>query len=107
MIVKIPSCGSWTEGGKSWTDWQQGEGITNRLDEAHVSTLQSLNLPGSIQALERPAGLPPSLLKKAEEVEAEGGVDRIRSLLNEVQRLNKSNAKILSDVSIAACTGTS
>ena len=63
-----------------------------------VSALQSLNLPGSIQALERPAGLPPSLLKKAEEVESEGGVQRIQSLLTEVQRLSKSNSKLLSDV---------
>lgn len=63
------------------------------------SALQSLNLPGSIQALERPAGLPPSLLKKAEEVESEGGVQRIESLLNEVQRLSRSNSKILYDVS--------
>jgi programmed cell death 6-interacting protein len=62
------------------------------------SALQSLNLPGSIQALERPAGLPPSLLKKAEEVESEGGVQRIQSLLTEVQRLSKSNSKLLSDV---------
>ena len=64
-----------------------------------ASALQSLNLPGSIQALERPVGLPPSLLKKAEEVESEGGVRRIQSLLNEVQRLSKSNSKLLSDVS--------
>lgn len=63
-----------------------------------ASALQSLNLPGSIQALERPVGLPPSLLKKAEEVESEGGVRRIQSLLNEVQRLSKSNTKLLSDV---------
>ena len=64
-----------------------------------ASALQSLNLPGSIQALERPVGLPPSLLKKAEEVESEGGVRRIQSLLNEVQRLSKSNSKLLSDAS--------
>lgn len=63
------------------------------------STLQSLNLPGSLQALERPVGLPPSLLKKAEEVDAAGGADKIRSLLMDVNRLAKSNAKILSEVS--------
>jgi hypothetical protein len=85
--------------GKNWMAWQQGTlyfpGIKCKLTS---SALQSLNLPGSIQALERPAGLPPSLLKKAEEVESEGGVQRIQSLLTEVQRLSKSNSKLLSDV---------
>lgn len=61
------------------------------------STLQSLNLPGSLQALERPVGLPPSLIKKAEEVDAAGGADKIRGLLMDVNRLAKSNAKVLSD----------
>jgi len=32
-------------------------------------------------------------------VESEGGVQRIESLLNEVQRLSRSNSKILYDVS--------
>jgi hypothetical protein len=63
------------------------------------STLQSLNLPGSIQALERPVGLPPSLLKKAEEVESAGGVDKIHSLLDQVQRLSRQNGQLLSEVS--------
>jgi programmed cell death 6-interacting protein len=58
-----------------------------------------LNLPGSIQALERPVGLPPSLLKKAEEVESAGGVDKIHSLLDQVQRLSRQNAQLLSEVS--------
>lgn len=59
--------------------------------------MQSLNLPGSLQALEKPVGLPPSLLKKAEEVDAAGGADKIRGLLMEVNRLAKSNAKLLSE----------
>jgi len=79
--------------------WQQGKlNIPHHRYKLISSALQSLNLPGSIQALERPAGLPPSLLKKAEEVESEGGVQRIQSLLTEVQRLSKSNSKLLSDV---------
>jgi hypothetical protein len=85
--------------GKNWMAWQQGElNIPHHWQKLISSALQSLNLPGSIQALERPAGLPPSLLKKAEEVESEGGVQRIQSLLTEVQRLSKYNSKLLSDV---------
>lgn len=59
--------------------------------------MQSLNLPGSIQALERPVGLPPSLLQKAEDVEAKGGVERIRNLLSDVQRISQTNAKTLEE----------
>ncbi|EJT53233.1 hypothetical protein A1Q1_07157 [Trichosporon asahii var. asahii CBS 2479] len=73
------------------------DGKREELDGIAASTLQSLNLPGSLQALERPVGLPPSLLKKAEEVDAAGGADKIRSLLMDVNRLSKSNAKILSE----------
>lgn len=92
------------EEGRSWTEWLLG-GPTDTLlpftfaDVVNVnSTLQSLNLPGSIQALDRPIGLPPSLIKKAEEVDSAGGVQKIRGLLAEVDRLSRSNAKLLSDV---------
>lgn len=61
------------------------------------STLQSLNLPGSIQALDRPVGLPPSLLKKSEEVISSGGIERIRSLLDEVNRLARANVQSLNE----------
>jgi programmed cell death 6-interacting protein len=63
-----------------------------------VSTLQSLNLPGSIQALERPVGLPPSLMRKSEEVDSAGGVERIHDLLDEVNRLSMANTQLLSEV---------
>ncbi|ODN73147.1 pH-response regulator protein palA/RIM20 [Cryptococcus amylolentus CBS 6039] len=73
------------------------DGKREELDGLAASTLQSLNLPGSIQALERPVGLPPSLLKKAEEVESSGGTDRIRGLLDQVQRIARSNTQALND----------
>ncbi|WRT68722.1 pH-response regulator protein palA/RIM20 [Kwoniella shivajii] len=73
------------------------DGKREELDGVAASTLQSLNLPGSIQALERPVGLPPSLLKKAEEVDSAGGIDRIRGLLGEVSRLSKSNTESLNE----------
>jgi programmed cell death 6-interacting protein len=63
------------------------------------STLQSLNLPGSIQALERPVGLPPSLLRKAEDVDSAGGIDRVRTLLGELDRLSRADTRLLSEVS--------
>lgn len=74
------------------------DGKREELDGIAASTLQSLNLPGSLQALERPVGLPPSLIRKAEEVEAAGGVEKIRGLLMEANRLSKLTNKLLSEV---------
>lgn len=64
-------------------------------------TLQSLGLPGALTALERPTGLPPSLLKKAEEVFVEGGLQKVQALLQEVQRCAQADSRILDQVSAA------
>ena len=101
MTGKIRSCGTLTGRGKSWTDLQRGGLSSSSIlkEPDRVSTLQSLNLPGSMQALERPVGLPPSLLRKAEEVDSAGGVDRVKGLLAEVDRLSRANSQLLSEVS--------
>lgn len=49
------------------------------------STLQALNLPGSLQAMEQPVGLPPSLLNSAEQIRQESGPTKIERLLKHVQ----------------------
>jgi programmed cell death 6-interacting protein len=48
--------------------------------------------------LERPVGLPPSLLKKAEEVRMEDGVVRIETSIENVQTLAEGVKKLLNDV---------
>lgn len=63
-------------------------------------TLRTLNLPGSLEALEKPIGLPPSLLKKAEEVRSEKGPERIESSIEGVQRLAQQNMDTLNEVGI-------
>ena len=60
--------------------------------------LQSLNLPGSIEAVEAPVGLPPSLLNKAAELRAENGPNRIRALMQDVLRVARTDRKILDEV---------
>lgn len=62
-------------------------------------TLRSLNLPGALEALEKPIGLPPSLLKKAEEVRLESGPEKIESSIEAVQRLAQQDLNILNEVS--------
>ncbi|KAF8442365.1 BRO1-like domain-containing protein [Boletus edulis BED1] len=59
--------------------------FAKELDNEIDQTLRSLNLPSSLEALERPIGLPPSLLKKAEEVGSEQGPERIETYLEHVE----------------------
>ncbi|THV03236.1 BRO1-domain-containing protein [Dendrothele bispora CBS 962.96] len=60
-------------------------------------TLRSLNLPASLEALERHVGLPPSLLKKAEEVRLENGPVKIEAAIEDVQKLARQNVKTLDE----------
>ena len=69
----------------------------DELDGIATSTLQSLNLPGSLQALEQPMGLPPSLLRRHEEVVAEGGISRLHSIAEDVARIAHTDADILAE----------
>ncbi|KAH8092591.1 pH-response regulator [Cristinia sonorae] len=72
-------------------------GRAQRLDDVVTETLRSLNLPGSLEALEKPIGLPPSLLKKAEEVRLEKGPERIESSIESVQKLAQQDMDILNE----------
>jgi programmed cell death 6-interacting protein len=57
-----------------------------------------LNLPSSLDALERPIGLPPSLLAKAETVRIDEGPTRIEASIEDVQRLAQQDLSILDEV---------
>lgn len=68
------------------------------LTHCRCRTLRSLNLPYSLEALERPIGLPPSFLKKAEEVRLEQGPERIESYLENVELLARRALAVLDEV---------
>lgn len=72
-------------------------GRRDELDAMATSTLQSLNLPGSLQALEQPMGLPPSLLRKHEEVVAEGGLERLQRIAHDVARIAATDRETLAE----------
>ncbi|KAG2128141.1 BRO1-like domain-containing protein [Suillus cothurnatus] len=72
------------------------EPAQNFNDEAD-KILQSLSLPSSLEALERPIGLPPSLLRKAEEIRLEQGPTKIDVYLDDVQRLSRHVLSILDE----------
>lgn len=65
--------------------------------------LQNLKLPAALDALDKPIGLPPSLLKKAEEVRLENGPERAEKLLEDVQALSRRAQAILTEVGARCC----
>lgn len=66
------------------------EAMTARLRDL----LSSLNLPGSLQALEKPLGLPPSLVSKAEELRQQDGLYRLKRSMEDTSKL-KANDKAI------------
>ncbi|KAI0342763.1 BRO1-domain-containing protein [Trametopsis cervina] len=80
-------------------NWLQEEVVAcaQRLEDDVTTVLQSLNLPAALEALEKPIGLPPSLLKKAEEVRSEDGPARVQSSVENVRRLAQRNTDLLNE----------
>ncbi|EJF64930.1 pH-response regulator [Dichomitus squalens LYAD-421 SS1] len=72
-------------------------GRAQRLDDESRSVLESLNLPAALEALDRPIGLPPSLLKKAEEVRLERGPERIEASIRDVRTLANHDSTLLDE----------
>lgn len=56
--------------------------------------LSSLGLPGSLQAIEKPLGLPPALVSHAEEIKQQDGLERIYRSVQETERLRDSDRAI-------------
>ncbi|EON68828.1 hypothetical protein W97_08086 [Coniosporium apollinis CBS 100218] len=63
------------------------EALTARMHEV----LKSLNLPGSLQALEKPLGLPPGLISHAEEIRQQDGINRLYRSIDETRKLKETD----------------
>lgn len=59
--------------------------------------LTSLGLPGSLQALEKPIGLPQSLVQHAEEIRQDDAVERLRRGLEDIQKLRSADLAIFQE----------
>jgi programmed cell death 6-interacting protein len=66
------------------------EAMTARLREV----LESLDLPGSLQALEKPLGLPGSLVSKAEELRQQDALYRIKRSMEDTAKLKTNDLAI-------------
>lgn len=60
-------------------------------------TLSSLNLPGSLQALEKPLGLPPSLTSHAEEIRQADALTRLQRSFSDTAKLKSSDEAIFAE----------
>ncbi|CAN6607818.1 pH-response regulator protein palA/Rim20p [Trichomonascus vanleenenianus] len=59
--------------------------------------LGKLNLPGSLDAVEKPLGIPQQLLDHSEHIKANGGVAGLRESINELYQLSEEKRKMLND----------
>ncbi|KAI4123616.1 MAG: hypothetical protein LQ338_005187 [Usnochroma carphineum] len=66
------------------------EALTTKLRDL----LQSLNLPSSLQALEKPLGLPPSLISHAEEIRQQDGLHKLQRAIHEIRKLKANDEAI-------------
>ncbi|ORX92895.1 BRO1-like domain-domain-containing protein [Clohesyomyces aquaticus] len=66
------------------------EALTTQIHEV----LRSLNLPGSLQALEKPLGLPPGLVAHAEEIRQQDGLNRLLRSMDDTKKLKRSDEAI-------------
>lgn len=61
------------------------------------SLLQSLNLPGSLQALEKPLGLPPGIKSHAEEIRQQNGPERLARCVLDVDKLKQADRAVYNE----------
>ncbi|KAJ5934716.1 hypothetical protein N7466_004263 [Penicillium verhagenii] len=69
------------------------ESMTDKLRDL----LSSLNLPGSLQALEKPLGLPPALVSHAEEMRQQDGLNRLRRSVEDTARVKGNDLTIYNE----------
>jgi programmed cell death 6-interacting protein len=69
------------------------ETLTGKLH----SILSSLNLPGSLQALEKPLGLPATLVQRAEEIRQVDALNRLERSLRDIEKLCASDKMIFEE----------
>lgn len=67
------------------------------LNEKLHEILSSLNLPGSLQALEKPLGLPGTLVQHAEEIRQADALSRVQRSFADIDKLRSSDRAIFDE----------
>ncbi|KAG5982369.1 serine/threonine protein kinase prr1 [Claviceps digitariae] len=76
------------------------QNIIHQLEMLNDSThafLSSIGLPGSIQALEKPLGLPPSLVQHAEELRQADAIGRLQKSFADVEKLRAADVALFEE----------
>ena len=68
------------------------------LPTSASSVLQDLSLPASLEALDRHIGIPPSLLRKCQEVQLEDGIRRIEQSIENAENFSQYCRDALNEV---------
>lgn len=74
------------------------------LTENIHTTLSSYGLPGSLQALEKPLGLPPGLVQHAEELRQADAIGRIHKSLADIDKLRAADMATFEEGKVALST---
>ncbi|CAG8379708.1 unnamed protein product [Penicillium salamii] len=69
------------------------ESTTDKLRDL----LSSLNLPGSLQALEKPLGLPPTLVSHAEEMRQQDGLNRLHRAIEDTDKVKNNDMAVYNE----------
>ncbi|EWG50643.1 hypothetical protein FVEG_09799 [Fusarium verticillioides 7600] len=69
------------------------ESLTDKIHEI----LTSLGLPGSLQALEKPLGLPPSLVQHAEEIRQADAIGRVQKGFADIDKLRSGDMAVFEE----------
>lgn len=67
------------------------------MNEEMHNVLSSLDLPGSLQALEKPMGLPPSLQQHAEELRQADAISRVHKTFADIEKLRAADMAIFEE----------
>lgn len=70
--------------------------LENLTEKIHT-LLSSIGLPGSLQALEKPLGLPPSLIQHAEEIRQSDAINKIQRSFADIDKLRSNDWAIFEE----------
>lgn len=70
--------------------------LENLTDKIHT-LLSSIGLPGSLQALEKPLGLPPNLIQHAEEIRQADAINKIQRSFADIEKLRANDWAIFEE----------
>ncbi|GAA5908302.1 hypothetical protein JCM5296_000511 [Sporobolomyces johnsonii] len=86
----------WEDRKKEWVE-RVARGRVGELEREATSTLAALSLPAALEASLQPLGIPPHLLDQAESIRAQGGLERLETMMKDVRRVKGVNERLLQE----------